>query len=196
MSPPPTLRVAAACALVPPLPLLARLWIQHSARPRIQSRATALPRRSVAIVPGCAVLADGTPSPMLADRLAAGLELFRRGVVTRILVSGDAHHARGDEASAMRGWLLGHGVPSGALLVDGASRRTRDTMAYAAGELDLHGVIVCTQRFHLPRAVYLARHAGLDALGLEADRRRYRDSAFDALRELAAQTAAFVEVQL
>jgi vancomycin permeability regulator SanA len=44
--------------------------------------------------------------------------------------------------------------------------------------------------------VYLARRAGLDAVGLVADRRRYHEPLFEVLRELAAQTTAVFEEEL
>jgi SanA protein len=147
----------------------------------------------MALVPGCRVLPDGTPSAMLTDRLAAALELHRRGLAERILVSGDARHPCGDEPETMQRWLLARDVPAGAVLLDSGSRRTRDTMHRARSVYGLDRVVVCTQRFHLPRSLYLARHAGLDALGLVADRRPYRSGWVDDLRELVAETAAVVE---
>lgn len=192
-SPLPRIRVAVACLIAPGLPALARFWIRHTTHDSIGRNAAALPPRDVAIVPGCLPRPDGTPSPMLADRLATGLDLYRRRLVDRILVSGNADHSRGDEAAAMHRWLLERAVPEHDLLVDGDSRRTRDTMQRAVQVYGLRSATVCTQLYHLPRALYLAHHAGLDALGLAADRRRYDTPRFESLRELAAQTAAVIE---
>jgi len=192
-TPTPRIPVAVACLIAPGLPAFARLWIRRSTQDSIARSVAALPRRDAAIVPGCLPLPDGTPSPMLADRLATGLDLYRRRLVSRILISGNTNHPRGDEAATMRRWLLDHAVPKRDLLVDGDSRRTRDTMQRAAQVYGLRAVTVCTQRFHLPRALYLAHHASLDALGLEADRRPYDAPRIESLRELLAQTAAFVE---
>jgi len=130
---------------------------------------------------------------MLADRLATGLELYRLGLVGRILVSGNSAHPRGDEVAAMGHWLRKRAVPESDLLLDGASLRTRDTMQRAARIFGLHSVTICTQRFHLPRSIYLALHAGLDAQGLEADHPGHTAPLLQSLRELAAQTTAFVE---
>ena len=193
MSSPPVLRVAAACILAPGLPALARFWIRRCTRDSIRRQADDLSPREVAIVPGCVPRADGTPSAMLADRLAAALELYRRQRVGRIFISGNASHPRGDEASAMRRWLLERDVPERDLLVDGSSHRTRDTMQRAVQVYDLHSATVCTQRFHLPRSLYLALRAGLDAQGLVADRRPYKSPLLLSLRELAAQTTTLVE---
>ena len=56
--------------------------------------------------------------------------------------------------------------------------------------------MVCTQRFHLPRALYLAHHFGIDAHGLVADRRTYLNAHLDALREWFAVNLALADVMV
>ncbi len=162
----------------------------------VYERAQDVPARAVAIVPGAAVLQDGTPRAALEDRLAAALELYRLGKVRRILVSGD-HQAEGyDEVNGMHRWLVARGVPSEAVFLDHAGLRTLDTMVRAAKVFQVHDAVVCTQRFHLARSVFLARSAGLDAVGLVADRREYVTARWDAVREAIARTVAVADVHL
>lgn len=141
----------------------------------------------VAIVPGAYVFPDGTPSDMLADRLAAALALHRAGLVRRVLVSGGPA-----EVVGMRDWLARHAVP--AVLEDPAGLRTWATMQRAARLLGPVATVVCTQRFHLPRALFLARAAGLPAVGLVADARRYRGEGYNASRESCARMRAIFDV--
>lgn len=141
---------------------------------------------AVAIVPGAYVAPDGTPSHMLADRLAAALALVEAGKVTRVLVSGGP-----DEVAGMRAWLERRGVTD--LLCDPGGLRTWATMRRAASS-GVTRAVVCTQRFHLPRSVYLARAAGIDAVGLVADGRRYRDVTYNADREACARVRALLDV--
>jgi SanA protein len=143
--------------------------------------------REAAIVPGAYVFPDGTPSDLLADRLAAALALVRAGKVARVLVSGGP-----DEAPAMRAWLRARGA--GRVDEDPAGLRTWATMRRAAAVFGVRDAVVCTQRFHLPRALYLARAAGLDALGLVADRATDRASAYNASREQIARMRAWLDV--
>lgn len=140
-----------------------------------------------AIVPGAYVFPDGTPSDMLADRLAAALALVRAGTVTRVIASGGP-----EEVAGMVAWLERRGVTD--VIADPAGVRTWATMRDTA-RLGVKRVVVCTQRFHLPRSLYLARAAGLDAVGLVADARSYRGASYNASREACARLRALLDVR-
>ncbi|WP_437292318.1 SanA/YdcF family protein [Sorangium sp. So ce406] len=169
----------------------ARLWVGRSAS--IYRALDAVPRGEVAIVPGALVWPNGTPSPALEDRLAAALDLYRAGKVRRILVSGDHGRVGYDEPNAMRAWLVRRGVPSGDVFMDHAGLRTLDTMQRAARVFGVRDAVVCTQEFHLPRALYLARAAGFPAVGYAADRRVYANADLDARRELLATALTLLD---
>ena len=139
-----------------------------------------------AIVPGAYVFPDGTPSDMLADRLVAALELVRAGKVARVIVSGGPQ-----EVAGMRTWLERRGV---SVIADPAGLRTWLTMRGAA-RLGVTRAVICTQRFHLPRALYLARAVGVDAVGLVADARRYGGARYNASREACARLRALLDVR-
>jgi SanA protein len=141
---------------------------------------------AVAIVPGAYVFPDGTPSDMLADRLAAALALWRDERVSRVLVSGGP-----GEVAGMRAWLERRGVT--AVDSDPGGLRTWATMRRAAA-VGISRAVVCTQRFHLPRSVYLARAAGIDAVGLVADARRYVSEGANVSREACARLRAWMDV--
>jgi SanA protein len=140
-----------------------------------------------AIVPGAYVFPDGTPSDMLADRLAAALALVRAGTVLRVIASGGPQ-----EVAGMVAWLEQRGVAD--VVADPAGVRTWETMRGAA-QLGVQRVVICTQRFHLPRALYLGRAAGLDAVGLVADARGYRGASHNASREACARMRALLDVR-
>jgi len=141
----------------------------------------------VAIVPGAYVAPDGTPSDTLTDRLLAALALLEAGKVSRILVSGGP-----DEVAGMQAWLTQRGVV--AVLADPEGLRTWTTMQRAAA-LGVTRAVVCTQRFHLPRSLYLAHAAGLEAVGLVADAGHYRGGAYNASREACARIRALFDVR-
>mgnify|MGYP003733978885 CR=1 FL=1 len=69
-------------------------------------------------------------------------------------------------------------------------------MRRAAGRFGVRDAVVCTQAFHLPRALWLARQAGIDADGLAADRRPYANAWRDRAREVVARTRAVIDVRV
>ncbi len=168
-------------------------WIVRQANPHCYEQIGSLPPRQAAIVLGARVYSDGRPSPILEDRLATALALYRAGKAESILVSGDSGAVEYDESKAMRQWLLDRDVADEHIVTDRAGYRTLDTMQRAARIFHVRSSIVCTQRFHLHRAVFLARQAGMDAVGLCADRRNYSDEYWNRLRETFARATAFVD---
>lgn len=149
----------------------------------------------IAIVPGASVHRDGSPSPQLEDRLSAALDLIRSGRVERILVSG-ARHGAYDEAGPMRRWLTQRGIRASYVVDDHAGFRTLDTMERAAHVYAVKQAVVCTQSFHLPRAVFLARRAGIDAIGLAVDGAAAKVSTGDKFRESLANLMAVIDTYL
>ncbi|MBL8728852.1 MAG: YdcF family protein [Planctomycetes bacterium] len=121
------------------------------------------------VVPGARIHADGTPFPMLGDRLEAAFDLFARGKAPRIVLSGRGGGGIAvDEVAAMRRWLLARGVAAEVLLDDPAGLRTLDTMQRCRTEFGMRSAIVVSNGFHVARAVFLGRHGGLDARGVAA----------------------------
>jgi SanA protein len=159
------------------------------------SRADEAPRAQAALVLGAQVYADGRPSVMLADRVAAAEELYRAGRVDKLLLSGDHGRVEYDEVATMKRLLLGRGIPAADIFTDHAGFDTWDSAQRAKRVFDVDSVIVVTQRFHMARALYDARHAGLEATGYVADKRRYgRVMAKLRLREAAARVKTMGDV--
>ena len=127
----------------------------------------------VALVLGAQVQPDGQMSAMLADRVRQAVSLWRAGKVDRVLVSGDHHSWSYDEPGTMRKALLQAGVPADAIFTDHAGFNTWASMVRARKVFGVKSAIVITQGFHMARALYLARTAGLKASGLDADLRGY-----------------------
>ena len=152
----------------------------------------------VAIVLGAGLTRSGRPSPALADRLATAVELYRRGHVTKLLLTGDNRYVSYNEPEAMRRRALELGVPDEDLVLDYAGRRTYDSCYRARAIFGLDRAVVVTQAFHLDRALYLCDSFGIEAIGVAADRRSYgRDStSWWSLREAAALVAAWLDVNI
>lgn len=146
------------------------------------------PSAPVALVLGAGLRSDGTPSPYLAQRLDDAITLYRAGKVPSILVSGDNGTREHDEPTAMLEYLVAAGVPARAVTRDYAGFDTYDSCARAKRVFGVTRALVVTQQFHLPRAVFLCRQVGIDAVGV-ADAHEAVRPAF-LLREIPAGVKA------
>jgi SanA protein len=176
--------------------LVPDLVMTRSARSHIVVGPQDAPAAKVAIVLGARVYEDGTPSPMLADRLATGVELYKLGKVDKLLLSGDHGTTTYDEVNVMLQYCLDRGVPDEDVFTDHAGFDTYDTMSRARDVFKVTDALVVTQDFHLPRAVYIARTLGLDATGVVADIQPYVREWRFALREWPARVKAFFQLHV
>lgn len=191
-------RVILIIALAIPLMLgLTRLVITWYASPRLFG-VDETPTSRVAIVFGAGLWRDGSPTPVLRDRVATAANLYFAGKVEKILMSGDNRFAEYNEPAAMRRYAIELGVPEQAIVLDYAGRRTYDTCYRAIHIFGVKQAILVTQKFHLPRALYTCNKLGLPATGVTADRQEYsrRSLAFWQMREIPATLVALWEVHI
>jgi SanA protein len=177
--------------------LIPRLITAIYALPQLYTVAD-VPVRRVAIVFGAGLQRDGSPTPILRDRVDTAAQLYFSGKVDKLLMSGDNRFAYYNEPEAMRQYALTLGVPDQAIVLDYAGRRTYDTCYRAKAIFGLEDVILVTQAFHLPRALYLCNHLGLNGVGVASDNRYYRkvSRAIWNLRELPATLTALWQVHV
>jgi SanA protein len=170
-------------------------YIVLSTRGDATSDISSLPHAQAAIVPGAQVRPDGTMSSMLADRVQRTVELWNAGKVDRILVSGDHGSWRYDEPDTMRQALQRAGIPGRVIFTDHAGFNTRATMVRAKRVFDVQSATVVTQGFHIDRALYLAKAAGIsDVHGLTSDLHGYgQKKAESDIRELLARPKALLD---
>lgn len=147
-----------------------------------------------ALVLGCAVYSDGEPSPMLRDRLDAGIALYRAGAVPRLLLSGDHGQEEYDEISVMYQYCLNAGVPEEDIFLDHAGFSTYDSVYRAKSIFQVESMVVVTQTYHEFRALYVADQLGIDAVGVAADQVNYSGAAYREVREVLARAKDFVKV--
>ena len=153
------------------------------------------PRAEVALVLGASAYTDGTPTPALADRLAVGAALYRDRRVDRVLVSGEPGRGFVDQVEVMRRELVRLGVPDRVIFTDRGGFDTWDSMVRARKVYEVRSATVVTQGWHMPRALWLAKRAGLQVHGVVADRSttsRLRRGW--GLREIFARVKAVADV--
>ena len=155
-----------------------------------------VPSKPVVLVPGAGLNHQGGPSAPLQDRLDAAIALYQRGKVQKLLFSGDNTERTYNEPGAMRDYAISKGIPEEDIVLDFAGRRTYDSCYRAKHIFALDEVIIVTQEYHLPRALFLCENSELDAVGVPVDQSNYIRSRylFWNVREVLATVQAWLDV--
>lgn len=174
-------------ALAMMVPIVMRIAVDSY----MASPVDAVPHTEAALVLGASVF-RGSPSPILAERADAAILLYKKGVVPKILVTGDNGALTHDEVTPVRKYLLDAGVAPQDIFLDHAGFDTYSSMYRAREVFLVRSLVIVTQDFHLPRALWIARHLGLDAYGVVAQ--GGENSPYDYMREIPASVKAFFDV--
>jgi len=194
--------VACFAVLFVCLAILASYVIVGSMNSQIVSAQSALntiPKKSrVGIVFGGGIGVDGVPTPLVQERLDAAQKLLDDGVVERLILSGDNRFVNYNEPAAMRDYLISTYDTSPVLLQeDFAGRSTYETCERANKVFGLSEAVLVSQETHLPRAVFLCEHFGVDSHGVIADGPASRSqSGGQTVREVLARTKAVFNAYL
>ena len=163
----PTVAVVGAAGLA----AACRAWV---VRRSVAHVTTAVPERPAGLMPatgvvlGAGLRADGTPTALLAQRVVGAVELYHAGIVARLVMSGDTETDGRDQPAAMAALARSLGVADEHLGLDRRGVDTAATCRQLKARPDVAAgapVVLVTQEFHIHRAVYLARKAGLSATG-------------------------------
>ena len=147
------------------------------------------------IVLGAGVRADNSVSDVLRDRLDTAIELYKNGVVPKLLMSGDHGKKEYDEVNAMKNYVLEKtNIPSDDIFMDHAGFSTYESIYWARDIFEVDKAVIVTQKFHLPRALYIARLLGINAVGVEADMHRYKGYKYFEFREFLARVKEFINL--
>lgn len=159
---------------------------------------TTVPAAQVALVPGAGITADDKPTLALQDRLDGAIALYKAGKVSKILMSGDNSSIFYNEPGVMTNYAIEQGIPEADIVQDFAGRRTYDTCYRAKEIFGLESVIITTQKYHLPRMIFLCQQIGLNTAGVPVEQSDYllHRYYFWKLRELGATLAAYLDVYI
>jgi vancomycin permeability regulator SanA len=168
-------------------------FVAKSVQSRIltQEEAARLEKADCILVLGAQVWADQSPSHMLEDRLRRGVALYRAKAAPVLLMSGDHGQLQYDEVSAMKQYAVNQGVPSADVFMDHAGFSTYESLYRARDIFQAKRILIVTQRYHLFRALYIARALGLEAYGVASDYRGFARQPLLSAREFAARIKDF-----
>jgi len=161
--------IVLVCGTVIVAVFLINLTIKIVATPYIYNDVESVPEAQVVIIPGAAILPNGALSSIFIDRADMAIKLYVAKKVSKILVSGDNSTTIHNEVNPVRLYLISKGVPDQDIFLDHAGFDTYSTMYRARDIFEVNSILISTQSFHLPRAVFIARALGIEANGVNAD---------------------------
>lgn len=135
----------------------------------------------------------GEENPYFTGRVEAASSLFDGQVVRHLILSGDNAEVSYNEPQALQRALSKRGVPKEDMTLDYAGFRTLDSVVRSKEVFGQDSLMIISQRFHLPRALFIARKNGIVAYGYAAEGPA---SAKVLFREVLARSLSVVDVYI
>jgi SanA protein len=173
-------------------------YIAHSGSHAIYETLESVPAKRAALVLGTAKYkVGGGKNYFYTYRMRAAVALWKAGKVNAIVVSGDNGTKYYDETTKMFKDLVKAGVPAKYITKDFAGFRTLDSVVRAKEVFGLDDYIIISQKFHLERALYIAKVKEQKAIGYVAKDIPNTPTAFKMqLREYLARAKAFLDLYI
>ena len=147
--------------------------VSLAAKGKLYDSVETVPHRRVGLVLGTSPISTWTGRRNLYfdHRIKAASDLYKAGKVDWLVVSGgDYRNSENgyDEPKAMRDSLIKQGVDSARIILDYDGTRTLNSIAKMRDVYRQDSIIIISQKYHNERALYQAKHLGIDAIGYNA----------------------------
>ncbi len=189
----------ALSVLILPITLIfyANYQIEKSARNNTYQAVSEIPSNKVGLVLGTSkYLQNGNINLYFQYRIDATVALFEAGKIAIVLVSGDNGNKDYDEPTDFKNELINRGIPEDKIYLDYAGFRTLDSVVRAKEIFGQTNLTIISQRFHNERAIYLAEHFNMTAVGFNAKDVNYNYGFKTRVREYFARTKAVLDIIL
>lgn len=145
------------------------------------------------LVLGAGIINNERPTLMLKDRLDKSIELYKKGMSKKIIMSGDHSSKNHNEVIIMKNYAIERGIPSEDIFMDHAGFCTYDSIYRAKEIFGVKEMIIVTQKYHLYRSIFIANFLGLKAYGIKSDARVYTKMPYHFVREMLARCKNFIK---
>ncbi len=168
------------------MPFAGSAIISLSTANQIYETSKDVPKKDVALVLGAAAYPTRL-SDILEDRVDTAVELYKAGKVDRLVMSGAPNEVEG-----MKGYAMSRKIPEEDITED---PNGLNTLASIRNSVKMNAsIVIVTQRFHLPRALFIANTLGIDAKGLTADKAEYTKIFDFKSREILATSKTIFDI--
>lgn len=174
--------------------------VAYNAKGRLYDNVDSIPHRKVGLILGTSPIStwNGRRNYYFDHRIKAGAELYKAGKVDWLVVSGGDYRDTEngyDEPAAMRDSLIRQGVDSTRIVLDYDGSRTLNSIAKMRDVFCQDSIVIISQKYHNERALYQAKHLGIEAIGFNAKTPGRRTSWWrNRGREVLARVKLFMDV--
>ena len=178
--------------------VFSNVWIIQSAKKNIYTTVSETPKgNNVALILGTSrYTTKGYTNLFFKYRIEAAVKLFRNGKIKHIIVSGDNSLKSYNEPKEMLKALVKEGIPTNAITLDYAGFRTLDSVIRCKKVFGQNKFIIISQRFHVERALFIAKKYDIDAIGFSAQDPPEKYSTKTHIREYFAKTLAVIDLYI
>ncbi len=171
------------------------LAVTGAAKHKMYQDVDKTPARPVALLLGTSPIGrSGNPNQFFLRRIDATVKLYQKGKFNRLIISGANRPEEFNEPEEMKAALVKRGVPDSIMELDGEGFRTINSIVRAKDVYGADSILIISQEFHNERALFLAKHKGIEAVAFNAatsSSRRWRIQM--RMREYLARVKAVLE---
>lgn len=174
--------------------ITSNLIIIRSTKAKIYTSIQEVPYNDIGLVLGTSKYTKGGINLYYRYRMESAAELYFSGKIKHILVSGDNHVNGYNEPEQMKQSLIKLGVPAERITCDYAGLRTLDSVVRLKKIFMTQKVTIISQKFHLQRALFIAKYYNIDAVGYCSKDVGSRYNRTTQFRELLARSKAMLDL--
>ncbi|XOV94749.1 MAG: vancomycin high temperature exclusion protein [Bacteroidota bacterium] len=174
--------------------LTINFWIISTTVGRIYHDPSLVPIDRVALILGTSKrTVEGHNNKYFDERMDAATRLYRKGIINKIIVSGDNRTQFYNEPKDMFQALTDRGIPENIVTLDPEGISTLDSVVRSRLVFGSNRIVIITQDFHCYRALFIADYFGIDAVAYSADNKGSLSSSL-AIREVLARIKAVYDL--
>ncbi len=144
------------------------VFIIVSANGKTYDSSTEIPFNKTALLLGTSKYMDnGKVNLFFTTRCNAAAELWEKGKISSIIISGDRTSKIYDEPELMRQELLNKGLPDSVLILHKRGFNTKASIVFCKNN-NISQLTIISQKFHNQRAIVISNNMGINAIGFNA----------------------------
>lgn len=175
--------------------IISNFIVNNNAKNKVFSSTINIPKNKVGLLLGTSkILEGGVKSSFFTYRVEATIELYNAKKIDFIVISSSYETQHNDNPQDFKNELLKNGVPENKIYLDYGGHRTLNSVFRIKEVFGQSSVTMISQEFHNERAIYLAEHFGITAIGFNAKDVTNRLGLKTQIREYFARVKLFVDL--